>query len=125
MNERKTKQKDDILKIIKKSKDHPTIKEIYLKVKEINPTIGQATIYRNINRLAEEGKIERLVDPTNEYHYDGDISYHNHFVCKNCNTIIDIFDDYQQEKNNIEKTYSVTIEKTRIVYEGICNNCKK
>ena len=33
MNERKTKQKDDILKIIKKSKDHPTIKEIYLKVK--------------------------------------------------------------------------------------------
>ena len=103
MKERNTKQKEDILKIIKNTKTHPTMKEIYELVKEINPTIGQATVYRNINKLTEDGNVVRILDPNNECHYDGDISQHSHFICTNCHKIIDIFDDYQKINKELEK----------------------
>jgi len=125
MKERNTKQKEDILKIIKNTKTHPTIKEVYELVKEINPTIGQATVYRNINKLTEEGTIVRILDITNEYHYDGDISQHSHFICIKCHKIIDIFDDYHKTNKNLEKEYDFKIDKQIITYEGLCNKCLK
>lgn len=123
MNQRNTKQKEDILKVIKNTKTHPTMKEIYKLVKEINPTIGQATIYRNINKLTEDGKVVRILDPTNEYHYDGDVSQHSHFICTKCYKIIDIFDDYQKINKDLEDKYNFKIENKIITYEGRCNNC--
>lgn len=125
MNERNTKQKEDILKVIKSTKIHPTMKEIYQLVKEINPTIGQATIYRNINRLTEEGKVIRILDPTDEYHYDGDTSEHSHFICTYCNKIIDIFNDYQKINKELEKKHNFQIDEKLIIYKGICEKCLK
>lgn len=125
MNERNTKQKEDVLRVIKNTKTHPTMKEICQLVKEINPTIGQATVYRNINRLTEEGKVIRILDPTDEYHYDGDISEHSHFICTSCNKIIDIFNDYQKINKKLEKKHNFKIDEKIIIYKGICEKCLK
>lgn len=125
MNERNTKQKEDILKVIKSTKTHPTMKEIYGLVKKVNPTIGQATIYRNINKLTEDGQVIRILDPTNEYHYDGDLSEHSHLICTKCHKIIDVFDDYQKINKELETRYEFKITKKIVTYEGICKNCLK
>lgn len=125
MNRRNTKQKEVILDVILKSTNHPTIKEIYQQVQKIDSSIGQATVYRNINSLAKEGTVKKLSDTTNEYHYDGNVKEHNHFICKNCHKIIDIFTT--KNKNNIKsiaREYSLLIDEVSITYEGLCNNCK-
>ena len=51
MESRKTKQKSIIINNIINNKNHPTIKQLYLSIKEQYPSIGQATIYRTINNL--------------------------------------------------------------------------
>ena len=126
MKSRKTKQQDIILQVIKNDKSHPTIYEIYQKVSEINPKIGQATIYRNINKLVENGEVIRISSSDNMYHYDGECNTHEHFICQKCHRIIDLYEnDYQEKVEKIEKKYSIKIEQTTMIYKGICKDCRK
>lgn len=124
MKKRNTKQKEIILKTIKSDKSHPTIKEIYEKVKLIDPSIGQATIYRNINKMVDDGIVLKLKVNTNTYRYDGNTNTHHHFLCKQCNNIIDIFDEEEILIKDLENKYSININKCYIYLEGICDKCK-
>lgn len=127
MNTRNTKQKEIILDILDHNRIHPTIQEIYELAKKKYPSIGQATIYRNVNRLVEEGKILKLPNNIDDsYHYDINTNSHDHLLCKNCGKIIDIFDnDYSEIFKNIEKNNSIKIDRATILLEGICQNCNK
>lgn len=126
MNTRKTKQKELILDILNQNRIHPTMQEVYLLAKEKYPTIGQATIYRNINKLVEEEKILRLPEIKDEgYHYDINMTPHHHLICNSCGKIIDLFDgDYNDMIKKIEDSNLVTITKSLLILEGICSKCK-
>lgn len=126
MNSRNTKQKELILNILNQ-KTHPTIQDIYSYAKIKYPNIGQATIYRNVNRLVEEGKIVKLPNSDNEsYHYDTNVLPHDHLICKNCGKIIDIFDNnYDEILDKIEKNNSIKIDKIVVLLEGNCASCQK
>lgn len=122
---RKTKQKEIILDILTKSKSHPTIQEIYQSAKLLEPKIGQATVYRNVNKLVAEKKILKLPSDTNDgYHYDGNIDPHDHLLCKKCGTIVDLYDnDYKELIDTLEKKHQIKVEKTLVLLEGICSRC--
>ena len=127
MNSRNTKQKEIILKILQSHKTHPTIQEIYDMAKHQDPNIGQATIYRNIKRLVEEGEILKIANSIDDtYHYDINRSPHMHLLCKNCQKVVDIYgNDYSLFLESIEKKHFIEIDKTNIIFEGLCNNCIK
>lgn len=127
MNIRKTKQKEIVLDILEQNRIHPTIQEIYQLAKTKYPNIGQATVYRNVNKLVEENKLVRLPAIEDEgYHYDINMSPHNHLVCNSCGKIIDLFDnDYDNMIKRIETDNSVKITKSLLILEGICAKCKK
>mgnify|MGYP003312807419 CR=1 FL=1 len=127
MKERNTKQKQIILDILENNRIHPTINEIYNMAKTKYPTIGQATVYRNVNHLVEEGKLIKIPNNTNNLdHYDINTSIHSHLICRKCGRIIDVFDnDYTKLFNNFETNKSIKIDKVMIILEGICSNCNK
>jgi Fe2+ or Zn2+ uptake regulation protein len=107
-------------------KTHPTISEITAKVREVDPGIGQATVYRNINKMVSDGLIIRLPISTEAFHYDGDVRLHDHFVCRVCGKIYDLFDtNYADKMNDISNKYSFKVEKCSTIYEGICLECQK
>lgn len=126
MISRNTRQKEIILDILKHNQTHPTIQEIYAYSKKIHPKIGQATVYRNINKLVEEGKIIKLSTNNNSYHYDININQHDHLLCKKCGRISDLYDnDYKDIINKIEKNDNIKVEKITVLLEGICQYCYK
>lgn len=127
MNSRNTKQKEIILKILQSHKTHPTIQEIYDIAKVQDSNIGQATIYRNIKRLVEEGEILKIQNSINDtYHYDINATPHMHLLCKNCQKIVDICsNDYTLFLESIEKKHFIKINKTNISFEGLCGDCMK
>jgi len=124
MNNRNTKQKQLIVDILMRDKTHPTISDIYQKVLKQDSSIGQATVYRNINKLVKKGKIIRITTPNDVDHYDGNISEHFHLFCKKCDRIIDIFDVSlvkQIEKSETNK--NIKIDNYHLFFEGICQDC--
>ena len=87
----KTKQKDIILNIKKKKKNSFTIKDIY---KELKGKVGLTTIYRLIDKLVEENKLNKTIssDNTTYYQYLCDCDEENHFYlkCEKCGNMIHI-----------------------------------
>ena len=123
MEYRNTKQKQFILDILHTTKSHPTIGEIYKEVKEKDSSIGQATVYRNINRLYKENKLVRISIHGIE-HYDINKENHFHLYCKKCRKLYDIFDDdYFALISKIEKEKKLQIEHINTLLEGICEDC--
>ena len=124
MKERNTRQKDIITDVIKKTKIHPTAKELYQMVKTIDSSIGQATVYRQLHRLLEEGKINCVTTIDNEEHYDWKTSFHAHFICNHCHRIFDIMlDEGVQTKLFYRSPHQIL--SSNIVACGICKECLK
>lgn len=123
MKYRNTKQKQLILDILDSSKNHPTIGELYKEVKSQDSSIGQATVYRNVNCLYKENKLMKIsvhgID-----HYDRKMEKHFHLYCKKCRKLYDIFDDdYLLFANKVEKMQKIKVENISILLEGVCEDC--
>ena len=59
MNRRNTKQRQLVAEAVR-ALEHPSAEEIYAAVSRENPNIGKATVYRNLNLLAEQGEIGKV-----------------------------------------------------------------
>jgi Fe2+ or Zn2+ uptake regulation protein len=86
---RMTNQRIKILNYLKGVKSHPTAETVYNAVRKDLPAISLATVYRNLNLLAEQGEIIRL-EIGGEYRFDGDMCGHQHFICTKCRKVFDV-----------------------------------
>jgi|TARA_Y100000310_G_scaffold39192_2_gene36794 Fur family peroxide stress response transcriptional regulator len=122
MKRRLTVQKLKILEYLRSVKTHPTAEIIYDAVKKQVPTITLATVYRNLNLLANKGKILRL-EMGNEFHFDADIGRHQHCVCRKCGKIYDVFQKeiskYAMEKINYDGFNPTNVQ---VIFYGYCKN---
>ena len=58
---RNTKQLEAIWQIIKNDKSHPTADQIYHRVRRELPNISLGTVYRNLQKLVANKKLQVLV----------------------------------------------------------------
>lgn len=111
------------MEFLKNSKSHPNAETIYKHIKNELPTITLATIYRNLNQLANNGKILRF-KVGNEFRFDGDISTHQHCICKKCGCITDTFhkniNKYALKHMNSDR---FTPTEVNIIFSGYCKKC--
>ena len=123
METRNTNQKIKVLGYLKSVKTHPTAEMVYLEVRKELPCITLATVYRNLNQLAEQGTILRL-EINKEYHYDADMGFHQHCVCNKCGQIIDLFQKeiskYCLGKIEIKDFHPTS---ANIIFYGVCKKC--
>lgn len=118
MSVRNTSQKEKIFNNLFKRSDHPTTKQIYDDLK--NEGIGQATIYRNLKKLIDEGKVIEIIDSNHVSHFDALKSKHCHFVCRSCKEITDVSVD-ELFKENLD----FIVDYNNVTLNGICQKCLK
>ena len=90
MERRNTIQRDITLQAVRSLKNHATADEIYTYVSQEHPRIGKGTIYRNLNILAEEGKIRKLEIPGGPDCFDHNCTEHHHMRCVRCGRVFDV-----------------------------------
>ena len=117
-----TKQRRTILNVIKKSNEHMTAEEIYIKAKKEMPSIAIGTVYRNLGLMTDAGEIRRIPIPNSPDRYDKSTIPHEHLVCQKCGTVHDMFieglREFLQRQTGIEITgYDLNLK-------FICENCK-
>ena len=111
-----------MLKTVMDNLIHPTAQEIYNMTREKDPTISMGTVYRNLNLLAEQGKILRIKVPGGADRYDGTIEPHNHAVCTSCGMVMDYNFDFDELNSQLEKS-GFKCEELNITVRGTCKNC--
>ena len=78
-----------VLEAVRASEGHPTAQGVYEAVRSVRPQIGLATVYRILHQLAEQGLIKELGQHA-ECRYDARNDRHDHAVCTNCGTLLDV-----------------------------------
>ena len=121
-----TKQKDLILDLIKKEKHEFTVKDIYSKL----DGVGLTTIYRLIDKLVEEKRINKTIgkDNTTYYQYLEECNHTNHFYlkCDKCGSMIHVDCDCIEDlSNHIIKEHSFLPNGKNIIINGLCKKCNK
>lgn len=129
--ERYSKQRELILNVLKERNDHPTAEMLYKDIVKIMPTIGIATIYRNLAALCESGQILKIETKQGESdRFDGNLMPHLHFQCLECNKIQDIFlnDEDNNKLNDKLKEFAniinAEVTNSKIILKGKCEKCK-
>lgn len=123
---RMTKQRKTILKVLKNTDSHPTADSIYEEVKKEIPNVSLGTIYRNLNLLAEKGKITVINYANDQSHYDGNTENHYHFRCNNCGDVFDLELDLLDGNvnNKVENNTNFIVDNHRLEFYGLCPSCQ-
>ncbi|HOW35366.1 MAG TPA: transcriptional repressor [Candidatus Omnitrophota bacterium] len=123
--QRNTKQRAIILRELKNTKSHPSAESLFLTVKKCLPSISFATVYRNLNLLAQAGEILELRGEKYLSRYDGDTSDHAHFFCISCQEVFDIFGPTGKDLDKeVEEKLGCKVAYRRINFYGHCANCQ-
>ncbi len=110
-----------ILDYLVDNNNHPSAEKIYTDLKEIDPVISQATVYNTLNLFSDKNIVRELDFNMVSKRYEFSNKSHGHFICEECETIIDFPVNNQEIPNTLDEYDVKTIE---VVYRGICNKCK-
>ncbi len=123
---RYSKQREVILKCVHAHGQHPCAESIYDMAKKELPRISLATVYRNLNQLAQQGEISKLQGIEGKVHFDHNAFEHSHFICHKCKTIIDIPHEAAADlKTAIYEKTGLMADSCQICCKGLCPKCQQ
>lgn len=126
MIRRTTIQKELVFDAVRQLHNHPTADEVYEMLHSTHPNISKGTVYRNLNRLAAEGKIRKLEIPDGPDRFDHICTNHYHIHCCKCGRAFDV--DMEEVSGLIDKVkdkQGFDFLDYDIIFKGICPDCQK
>lgn len=124
MNRRNTIQKQLISKTVM-NMDHPDADQVYEAIVKEHPHISKATVYRNLNLLAEQKEIGKIEPGEGAAKFDFRTDPHYHLRCRECGRLFDAdLPLLEGLDSRVQNTHGFTIEKHNIEFVGICSDCK-
>lgn len=129
----KTKQKDEILQCLSSfGSEHFTAADVVARLAASGSAIGQATVYRTIDRLATSGELRKYtVDGSTAACYQssgGGSGCHEHFhlKCEMCGRLIHVeCDELAKIALHMQNEHGFAVDSSRTVFYGICRECRK
>lgn len=126
-----TKQKEKLLNFLISNKDkHTNVQQISAFLTSEGTPLGTATIYRQLDRLVEQGKVRKYVIDGKTgacYQYiDGarGCKSHFHLKCVRCDKLIHTNCSVLAELDrHILESHGFTVDPSKTVFYGVCSDC--
>ncbi len=128
---RSLKQSDKRLVILDafiESDRHCTAEELHAAVREKDPSIGIATIYRALQLFVEcgIGGELRLGDAVIRYYPTRGGTHHDHLICLRCGKVVNIVSsEIEKLQQHLAAKNGFQLESHRLELFGVCENCLK
>ncbi len=104
---------------------HPTSADIFEVVRAAHPNISRATVYRNLNVLAERGDVRRIEVPNGADRFDVRSEPHYHLKCEVCGCLFDAEMPYLAHlEQELEDTHGFHVTGHSIMFTGLCADCR-
>lgn len=122
---RQTRQKQLILDACLTYQGHPSAEDLYAILKPEHPRLSLATVYRNLNRFADQGLIGRVELPSGPTRFDHTATPHHHAVCEHCGALVDIDAPNRAElEAAIQRMGPLKVTRYNLILYGICPDCQ-
>lgn len=123
-----TEQRWNIAKIILQTGGHLDAQEMVRRVKKAHPSIGAATVYRNIKVLCDAG----ILEPTHQ-NIDGrdvyelpDEDHHDHILCIDCGEVFEFNNEsIESLQVKVAKEFGFNLTGHRHMIHGACDYLQK
>ena len=121
------KKRNAIYECLCQSKAHPSADMVHEMLQSTHPDISLATVYRNLARFKKQGLIMSLGTVDGVERFDANTDPHVHFICTNCDAVIDL-----PQLNPPEALCSAaadgvggTVSSCQLSFTGVCGSCTK
>ena len=116
-----TAQRVAVFTAVRRSRNHPSVDEVWERAKRSVPTLTRTSIYRILNELSELGLLTRL-DALSAARYDTSCEPHAHFICEVCGSVTDhrLSADFALPDGIRGELHHLELRVT-----GICDKCLK
>ena len=123
-----TNQRRIIAETFFKLAGHHSLEEFYQIVAQIDPNIGQTTVYRTLKLLCEAGFATEIHfgDDITRYEVANPTSHHDHLICLHCGKVVEIYDPrIEQWQKDIADQHGFSLKGHMHNLYGTCSHCRE
>ncbi len=122
MSERSTRQRAAIRAAIQRAGNPLLPQEVLELAQSTVVGLGQATVYRNLKAMVDEGELRTVLLPGENPRYElAETAHHHHFQCRGCNRVFDIPDCPGNLRTLAPRGF--VVEDHDITLYGRCRDC--
>ena len=128
MNERRTPQRAAIANILRSSDRFLSAQEIHEELRGRGDKVGLATVYRTLQGLTRDDKVDVLRTPDGETAYRSCEmpEHHHHLVCTSCGVSVEIESpELERWAQESAAEHGFTHESHTAEIYGLCARCKR
>jgi Fe2+ or Zn2+ uptake regulation protein len=123
MTQRTTRQLAAVYDALAASHDHPTADELFRRVRRAVPRVSLGTVYRNLDKLREQGRLRVVRLKGGQAHYDAITDAHDHFVCERCGAVLDLPSSAPAPSASALRAAGYEVHWHTTALYGTCNGC--
>ncbi len=117
-----------VLEVFLGIEKHMTAEGLYGAVRKVDPSIGQATVFRTV-KLFEEAGLARAAchdDGARRFEHAYKHEHHDHLICSECGAIVEFADEaIERAQEAIYRKYGFEARDHRLELRGVCPSCLK
>jgi Fur family ferric uptake transcriptional regulator len=121
-----TPQRQVVLRVMARSHDHLTPKDIYQKSRLADPEIGRVTVYRTLDLLNDLGLLCRVHGEREcrSYIMRRPMEHHHHLVCSSCGKVVDFTGcNLGEVERKLARESGFDIRGHLLEFYGLCRSC--
>ncbi len=123
-----TDQRQEILSIFLKTERHVSVEDMYDIVRKKDSAIGHATVFRTLKLLRDAGIAKEVDfgDRIVRYEHKYGHRHHDHLVCVECGSFIEVFDERIEElQDKLCRNKGFLPHRHKMEIYGVCRNCRR
>jgi Fe2+ or Zn2+ uptake regulation protein len=122
---RATRQRIGILRLLRRSRTHPTAAELHRNLLAEQPSLSLKTVYEVLNSLVASGLAACVTEGGEPYRYEANHEPHYHARCRVCGRLVDLdgrSDGHIRARTAIPEGFDV--ERISVTIVGRCTRCR-
>lgn len=112
-----------VLDLLHELKGHYSADELVEMLQERHTSLPRASVYNALNILASRGLVMLADAGPGRALYEEGGTWHHHFVCLTCGTVIDIPCIKGEKPCLLPEHFSGLVEEAQIIFRGYCETC--
>ena len=115
-------QREQIYQMVSMTNQHPTAEIVYHQLKQSMPRLSLGTVYRNLHRMAQDGRLIEIDGAVARF--DANIQPHSHFRCRFCGRVSDFPElSYDASLDQCAMESGWQVDGHSLIFYGICPDC--
>ena len=119
------KKRDAIYTCLCQTDTHPSAEMVHQMLQPEHSDISLATVYRNLTYFKNQGLAVSVATVRGVERFDANTAPHVHFICTNCDAVIDLHQVPMPRSldGEIHSSAGCRVEGCQLTYTGLCGSC--